>query len=136
MEITPSTRQKFIIEHNLEVGKFLFYDNIVVGEFYQGVHVTKENAIEPIHIAQQIYGDYKPIIYISHRVNSYSMDPVGYMEVVEMFPNFKGFAIVSQNKYRRMIASLEKLFIKKPIGVFDNMDSAFFWAEKLLEKGS
>lgn len=136
MEITPSTTQELIAEHQLEIGKFLFYTNIVVGEFYEGVHVTKENAIEPIYISQQIYGEYKPIVYISHRLNSYSMDPVGYKEVVEMFPNFKGFAIVSKNKYRRMLASLEKLFIKKPIGVFDNMDSAFYWADKLLEKGS
>lgn len=136
MEITASTRQKFIVEHKLEIGKFLFYTNIVVGEFYEGAHVTKENAIEPILISQRIYGDCKPIVYISHRLNSYSMDPVGYKEVVDMFPNFKGFAIVSQNKYRRMLASIEKLFIKKPIGVFDNMDSAFFWAEKLLEKNS
>lgn len=136
MEISPSTKQDLIVEHKFEVGKFLFYTNIVVGEFYEGAHVTKENAIEPISIAQQIYSDYKPVVYISHRINSYSMDPVGYQEVIEMFPNFKGFAIVSQNKYRRMIASLEKLFVKKPIGVFDNMDSAFFWAENLLEKGS
>ncbi len=136
MEIIPSTRQKIIVEHNLEVGKFLFYNNIMVSEFYEGVHVTKENAAEVILITQQIYGDYKPFVYISHRLNSYSMDTMGYKEVAEMFPNFKGFAIVSQNKYRRMLASLEKLFIKKPIGVFDNMDSAFFWAEKLLEKGS
>lgn len=136
MEITPNTRQKFIVEHNLEIGKFLFYTNIVVGEFYEGIHVTKENAIEPILLSQQLYGEYKPIVYISRRLHSYSMDPVGYKKVVDMFPNFKGFAIVSQNKYRRRLASLEKLFIKKPIGVFDNMDSAFFWAEKLLEKNS
>ncbi len=136
MEITPGTRQEFIAEHKLNIGKFQFYTNIVVGEFYEGVHVTKENAIEPILLTQQIYGEYKPVIYISHRLHSYSMDPVGYKEVVDMFPNFKGFAIVSQNKYRRMLASLEKLFIKKPTGVFDNMESAFFWAEQLLEKRS
>jgi hypothetical protein len=136
MEITPSTRQKFIVEHNLKIGKFLFYTNIVVGEFKRGIHVNKENAIEPIILTQQIYGEYKPIVYISHRLHSYSMDTVGYKEVVAMFPNFKGFAIVSQNKHRRRLALLEKLFIKKPIGVFDNMDSAFFWAEKLLDKSS
>ncbi|MBM1105416.1 STAS/SEC14 domain-containing protein [Aurantibacter crassamenti] len=134
MEITASTTQELIAEHNLEIGKFLFYTNIIVGEFREGVHVTKENAIEPIYISQKIYGEYKPIVYISHRKNSYSMDPVEYKEVVDLFPNFKGFAIVSQNKYRRMIASLEKLFIKKPIEVFENMDSALIWAEKLLKK--
>ena len=133
MEASP-TRQKFIVEHKLDIGKFVFYANIVVGEFYEGVHVTKENATEPIQIALQIYGDKEPIVYISHRLHSYSMDPVGYGEVVKMFPNFIGFAIVSQNRYRRMLANIEKLFIKKPIGVFYDMESAFDWAEGLLEK--
>lgn len=136
MEITPSTRQKFIVEHNLKIGRFRFYTNIMVGEFHQGVHVNKENAIEPIVLAQRLYGEYRPLVYISHRRHSYSMDTVGYKEVVAMFPNFKGFAIVSQNKYRRRLASLEKLFIKKPIGVFDTMENAFYWGEKLLEKKS
>ena len=33
-----------------------------------------------------------------------------------------------------MLANIEKLFIKKPIGVFYDMESAFDWAEGLLEK--
>ncbi|WP_273568921.1 hypothetical protein [Maribacter halichondriae] len=134
METSPGIKQKLIIEHELDIGRFLFYTNIVVGEFYEGVHVTKENAIEPIQLAQQIYGTTEPIVYVSHRLNSYSMDPVGYGEVVKMFPNFIGFAIVSQNRYRRMLASIEKLFIKKPIGVFHDMESAFNWSQDLLEK--
>lgn len=136
MEITPSIEQEFIVEHELKIGKFSFFENILVGEFYEGVHVTKSNAIEPILIAQQIYGEYKPIIYISHRRHSYSMDPVGYKEVIDMFPNFTGFAIVSKNKYRRKLATLEKLFVKKPVSTFDNLDSAIFWAKKLLNKNS
>lgn len=136
MEITPNIEQEFIVEHELKIGKFSFFQNIIVGEFYEGVHVTKSNAIEPILIAQQIYGEYKPIVYISHRRHSYSMDPIGYKEVVDMFPNFKGFAIVSKNKYRRKLAALEKLFIKKPVSTFNNLDSAIFWAKKLLNKNS
>ncbi len=114
----------------------MFYPNIIVGEFVEGAHVTKQNAIEPIMIAKQIYGDLEPIVYISHRRFSYSMDPVGYGEVVKMFPNFTGFAIVSQKKYMRMLAALEKLFIKKPLKVFYDLDSAFIWADELLIKAA
>ncbi|MGB5553131.1 MAG: hypothetical protein WBM83_00635 [Flavobacteriaceae bacterium] len=134
METSPGIKQTLLIEHKLDIGKFMFYTNVVVGEFYEGVHVTKENAIEPIKLSQQIYGSTKPIVYVSHRLNSYSMDPVGYAEVVKMFPNFIGFAIVSHNKYRRMLASLEKLFIKKPVSVFHDMADAFLWAENQLDK--
>lgn len=134
MGTSITTKQTPIVEHNLDVGHFTFYQNILVGEFAEGVHVTFENATIPIQIATQLYGEEKPIIYISHRKNSYSMDPVGYKEVVDLFPNFRAFGIVAQNKRRRMLANLERLFIKKPIRVFDNLDAALIWAEEFLKE--
>lgn len=128
------TKFKPILEKTFSVGRFLFYPKFIVGEFNEGVHVTKKNAAEPIRLAQEIYGTDKPLVYISHRLHSYSMDPVGYQEVSKMFPNFKGFAIVSENRYRRMLANLEKLFIKKPIAVFYTLEGAYEWAETLLNK--
>jgi len=123
-----------LVEKTFEIGRFRYYPNFIVGEFNEGAHVTKQNAAEPIQLAQEIYGTEKPLVYISHRLNSYSMDPVGYQEVSKLFPNFKGFAIVSKNRYRRMIAKLEKLFIKKPIAVFYDLDEALVWAESLLNE--
>ncbi len=134
MKTTAGIKQRLIAEHHLEIGSFRFYSNIMVGEFAEGAHVTKANALRPIQLAQKIYGGEIPIIYISNRLNSYSMDPVGYGEVAEMFPNFKGFAVVSKNKYRRMLAALEKFFIKKPMAVFHNLEDAFVWSGELLEK--
>lgn len=125
-----------IAEYHLDVGNFTYYPNFMVGEFKEGIYVTFESAIVPIQLAIEIYGNDKPLIYISHRLHSYAMDPVGYKEVIELFPNFKGFGIVAKNKRRRMIANLEKLFIKKPIRVFENLDSAMVWAEKLIEKNN
>jgi hypothetical protein len=126
------TKQTPIVEHNLDVGKFTFYQNIIVGEFAEGIHVTFENAAIPIQIATQLYGTEEPIIYISHRKNSYSMDPVGYKEVIDLFPNFRAFGIAALNKRRRLLANLERLFIKKPIRVFNTMEAALIWAEEIL----
>lgn len=134
MHILIPKKRELIVEHDLDIGKFSFYPNYIVSEFAEGVHVTKANALQPIQLAQKIYSDQRPFIYVSHRLHSYSMDPVGYGEVVAMFPNFRGFAIVSQNRYRRMLANLEKLFIKKPIAVFYTLEDAFVWAEELLEE--
>lgn len=120
-------------EHILDIGKFTFYPNIIVCEIKEGIHVDFENSAYPIQIAQMILGSEKPAVYISHRTNSYSWNPVNYREVIELFPNFSGFAIVSENKRRRMIAHLERLFIKKPIRVFENIDDAIDWAQKLIE---
>jgi len=123
--------QKLIVEQKWAIGKFSFYTNIVVSEFAEGIHATKDKLEEPIQYAQQIYSSKTPVVYVSHRLNSYSFDPVDYGEIVNMFPNLVGFAIVSDNKQRRMLASLEKLFIKRPISVFYHLDEALLWADKL-----
>lgn len=133
---TTRIAQKPIVSHDLDIGRFIFYPNIVVGEFNEGIHATVENTALPIQMATEIYGVEEPIIYISHRLNSYSMDAVGYGKVVHLFPNFKAFAIVAQNKRRRMLANLERMFIKKPTRVFDNLEDAIKWAEEILEKES
>ncbi len=126
-------QQKPIVEHTFSVGRFACYPNIIVGEFNEGMHVTKDAIAEPIRMVQELYGTENPFVYISHRRHSYSMDPVGYKEIAGMFPNFIGFAIVSNNRYRRVLANLEKLFIKKPIRVFYRMDKAFEWAQSLVD---
>ncbi|KAG1652320.1 hypothetical protein GQR58_026409 [Nymphon striatum] len=133
---TSPVKQIPVVVHELDIGKFTFYPNIIVSEFKEGVHVDFENAAYPIQLAQMELGSKKPVIYISHRSNSYSWNPVQYRDVIQLFPNFKGFAIVAQNKRRRMIARLENLFIKKPIAVFDNMDAAIEWAEDVLAQHS
>ncbi len=133
MKASPE-RQTLVEEHNLDIGKFTFYQNILVTEFKEGIHVTFENAAFPIQLAQMAFGTENPIVYISHRTNSYSCDPVRYREVVDLFPNFTAFAVVTKNRRRRMLAKLERFFIKKPIGIFNNMEDAIEWAHEQIEK--
>jgi len=125
-----------IAEYDLDVGKFTYYPNFIIGEFKEGTYVTFESALVPIQYAIELYGDQKPIVYISHRINSYAMDPVSYKDVIDLFPNFRAFGIVAKNKRRRMIARLEKLFVKRPISVFEDMNSAMLWAEEVIKKSN
>lgn len=133
MDASP-VKQSLVEEHHLDIGKFTFYQNILVSEFKEGIHVTFENAAFPIQLAQIAFGSENPIVYISNRTNSYSCDPVRYREVVELFPNFTAFAVVTKDRRRRMLAKLERFFIKKPIRVFNNMEDAIAWAEEQIEK--
>lgn len=133
MKASP-VKQIPIAEHNLDIGKFTIYPNIIVCEFNEGVHIDFENAAYPIQIAQLAFGAEKPLVYVSHRRNSYSWNPVQYREVITLFPNFTAFAIVSKNKTRQMLGTLESLFMKKPIGIFENINEAVAWAEEILEK--
>ncbi len=124
--------QKLIAEKVLEIGKFQFFSNVIVGEFNDGVHVTHEKLALPLQMAREVYGDSVPVVYLSHRVHSYSSNPIGHKKLIAQFPNFVGFGVVSNNRYRRGLIRLEKHFIKGPVQVFYELPEAFDWAERLL----
>jgi hypothetical protein len=124
--------QKPLAEHKLDLGRFVFYMNMSIAEISEGTHVTYDKMANMLKIAENVYGNDIPFVYISNRIHSYSIDPLGYYEAIKKFPNIKGYAIVSQNKQRRTLAVLEKLFIKKPIRVFDNLEEAIEWTKQLM----
>jgi hypothetical protein len=129
---TTQLTQQALIEHDLENARFVFYQNIAVAEGKEGIHVNSKKAKNALRLAKEVYGNEIPFIYISNRINSFSIDLIGYYEAIKKFPNLKAYAIVTQNKKRRRLAVLEKFFSKKPIRVFDNLDSAMHWAERII----
>lgn len=130
------TKQQAILEHNLETARFVFYQNMAVVEGHEGTHVTFEKVNNVLKVAEEVYGNDIPFVYISHRIHSYSIDPIGYYKAIKSFPNLKAFAIVSPNKRTKMTANLERLFVAKPIRVFDDLNSAMLWAEEIIEKSN
>ena len=62
MNTITCIKSRPIAEQHLEIGSFRFYPNIIVGEFTEGVHVTKVNALVTFQLAQKIYGDGRPFI--------------------------------------------------------------------------
>jgi len=134
MGVSTHIKQQPILEHNLEAAKFVFYQNMAVVEGIEGTHVTFEKVSNVLRVAEEVYGNDIPFVYISHRIHSYSIDPIGYYEAIKSFHNLKALAIVTSSKRTKMIANLEKLFVAKPIRVFDDLDSAILWAEEIIEK--
>lgn len=134
MNTIADIKQQPIAEHKLDLGRFVFYKNISISEVSEGTHVTFEKVADMLQIAQSVYGNDVPFVYISNRIHSYSIDPLGYYEAIKLFPNLKAYAIVSQNNRRRTLAVLEKLFMKKPIRVFDDLEKAYEWAERIIQR--
>lgn len=134
MNTIADLKQQPVAEHKLDLGRFVFYKNISISEVSEGTHVTFEKVADMLRIAENVYGNDTPFVYISNRIHSYSIDPLGYYEAIKLFPNLKAYAIVSQNNRRRTLAVLEKLFMKKPIRVFDDLEKAYEWAEQIIER--
>ncbi|WOD43842.1 hypothetical protein [Hwangdonia lutea] len=106
------------------------YDNYVVSIIKEGVTVTMESNKILEDIAETYFPN-KKFVYITHRINSYSVDPVNYTRTSKI-ENLAGFAVVSKNNVALSNAEIEKTFLKKPFAVFDNLDDAKDWAQSIV----
>ncbi len=110
------------------------YDNYIVAVMKEGVKLTPEYNSVLVEITENYFSD-KPFVYITHRVNSYSVDPKIYFETAKI-KNLKGFAVVSSNYKAKVNAQIEQMFFNKPFEIFTTLDDAFKWANNLITKDS
>ncbi|MFD1615141.1 hypothetical protein [Gelatiniphilus marinus] len=115
----------------LSLGTFYIYSNYLVAEINRGETVTIESNELLEDIAQKYFGS-KKFVYITHRINSYAVDPLTYTRTSQI-KNLAGFAVVSKNYVALSNAEIEKIFLKKPVGLFSNLDEAIDWAQSILK---
>ncbi len=115
-----------------EIGTIYFYDNILVMEAKEDVLISIKTGLSILLDVVKRVG-LKSVVYISNRVNSYSVDPNDY-KFLNMIPNLKAIAIVNYSEMNKQTAELEKGFIKKPCKSFNNLSEAKLWAHDMLNK--
>jgi hypothetical protein len=107
-----------------------FYDKHMVVVMNEGITVT-----QPLHdiLVEKAMSYYKnaPFVYLTHRVNSYAVDTSVYSKTSQL-ENLMGFGVISKNYLAKSNAEIEKLFLKKPFKIFDNLDDAIDWAKTLV----
>jgi len=102
------------------------YNAIAIVEIEEGVAVSSKNGLEIFERLLSIIGD-QPWVYISNRVNSYSLDPNDYRHLNEI-QTLKGIGVIQYEKSIKTALELEKMFVKKPFKTFGDLDSAIEWA--------
>jgi len=105
------------------------YNNYVVVVIKEGVNLTPQHNNVLVEVTNTYFID-KPFIYITHRINSYSVDPKIYFETAKI-ENLKGFAVVSIDYKAKINAEIEKLFFNKPFKIFATVEDAVKWANTL-----
>tara|TARA_R110000787_G_scaffold59922_13_gene135910 strand:- start:6806 stop:7189 length:384 start_codon:yes stop_codon:yes gene_type:complete len=108
------------------------HKSVVIIEIAEGTSLSYENGIQTLHRLLSIIGD-KPWVYISNRVNSYSLDPNDYKHLNEI-PTLKGIGVIQYKRSIKTALELENLFVKKPFKTFNDLDSAIEWALEKIEK--
>lgn len=106
------------------------YSNYVISRINEGFHLTPDKN----RILEDIANDYfkdKPFVYITHRINSYSVDPSIYLQTSKV-KNLAGMAVVAEAPLSKGNAEVEKLFLKKPFEIFTDLNDAIEWVKSLI----
>jgi hypothetical protein len=119
---------------NFKFGQITIFNNYVVTVMKEGINVTPDYNKALIEITDT-YFKTTPFVYITHRINSYSVDPKIYFETSKI-ENLKGFAVVSNDYKAKVNAQIEKLFFNKPFETFATLEEAYKWADNLIKQVS
>jgi hypothetical protein len=120
-----------LVENILEtpIGVFYLLDGVIVGEIKEGVHGTWSLVEEIVQTVQQYYNsDGADLVYVSNRINTYSVDPIDWLNIYRTGRTLLGVAVVSQRATSWVNANLEALFIKSAFESFKTLNEAMDWA--------
>lgn len=110
------------------------FDNYLIVVMKEGVNITPDyNAI--LENITKKYFSKTSFVYITNRVNSYSVDPKIYYETAKI-ENLKGFAVVASNYQAKINAEIEKMFFNKPFKLFDSVENAIHWAKEITDSSN
>lgn len=106
-----------------------FYESYMIVTVDTGTNMTVYHNDILKDLADNYFRN-NPFVYITHRVNSYSVDPSVYKETSKI-NNLVGFCVVSKNFMAKSTAQIEKLFLNKPFEIFDDLSEAIEWAKSV-----
>ncbi len=110
-----------------EFGVFYFFDGLVISEMKKGIVLEWEMAEKAVLAAQEIFRKNQPIVYISNRVNSYSVNPLDWVKFYNHRHQLAHYAVVGRTNGSFASAMLERLFFKSSIVQFEDLGDALQW---------
>lgn len=115
-------------EIKLDFGTAYIHENILIAKLNEGVLFDVDSNQKLLDLGAEIFNG-KNYGYISHRVNSYAVDPMVYFESANA-TNLRAIAVVSENEMtRRNAEEVEKKFYKDNscFKVFQTLEEAVTW---------
>lgn len=118
--------------YNMHDGEVFVFDEFLICQIEEGVNITPEHT-EVLNQIIKKHFQGKNLVYISNRVNSYSVDPITYKET-EIIPNLIAIAIVPDNETMKKNAQYERYFYGKSFEIYDNLSKAIEWSHEIITK--
>lgn len=116
-------------EFNYSFGNVFVFHGFVVSEFKHGINISWNNhakyMVEDIACFLGSNGD--EIIYISNRINSYSLVALDWQKFFKHQYALKGYYVVSKSQSSKLNLLIEQLFFRNKIKHFDSIYAAVNW---------
>ncbi|UOB17310.1 hypothetical protein [Abyssalbus ytuae] len=118
--------------HIFDFGYVYFFENVMVSEFNEGAVIEYHHLEEVLSFIFQYYKKNQNIVYISNRVNSYSINPTDLLRFTDKFPNVKAVAVIIYNDTAKKMFRIEKMFLKRVVKNFSSLQEAYQWSLNFL----
>lgn len=115
-----------IEDNSLGFCKLTFYDHFVISVIKEGTVMCNNLNSKQTEVILKYYEN-QPFVYISHRLHSYSVDPLMYNSSSKI-DNLFGFCVVTENYFSRKSTEIEQVFLKKTFKVCSSIFEAKNWA--------
>ncbi|NRR92595.1 hypothetical protein HSX10_13560 [Winogradskyella undariae] len=119
---------KAVRYYNLDISEIFLFDNYIIDQIKEGVHVEPYFNDLMQNIIHKYYYN-KPFVYITNRVFSDSINPSDYTEI-KGINNLIAFAVVTTDKIVNKNTK-EKHFFNKAYKIFNTIDEAMFWSDDI-----
>lgn len=120
------------LQHHLSLsfGEITVFKDYIYTVMNEGITVQPNFNDILLAVAEIYYSD-RDFVYVTHRIHSYSIDPIIYLETSKI-KNLKGIIAICPNKSLIESFRIEKLFFEKPFAVYQSLDEALAYKEDLL----
>ncbi|TYA71447.1 hypothetical protein [Seonamhaeicola marinus] len=118
--------KEVIKELNYAFGDVYVFKGIVISEIKGGINFTWDEHAKQIveDISCYLGTDGTNIIYISNRINSYSVTPQDWLKFFKFNYGLKGYYVVTNTNQGNLNTTFERLFFKNKIKKFTSLYEA------------
>ena len=110
--------------YTTNLGNIYFFEDFVITEFNEGVHITFENSEEYLMLIKSHFKNKTSFGYITNMINSYSISPMDSCNIKKDLINLSCSGVVCYSNANRMNAEIENRFCDSNNKIHNNLFEA------------
>lgn len=120
-----------IKELNYPFADLYIFEGYIISEIKEGVVFSWEEHAKMManDVSNYTKTDGSELVYLSHRIYSYSLKPMDWLHFYKNSFSLKGYGVIGYNSFSFLNTVIENLFFNKKIRRFNDLETAIQWAE-------